>query len=67
MGKREKNMKFGIGKRENMCYEEEKKFMEKQCRKWEGTGLLLGFVMGRKSTKMKGENVTRRYPHDRSM
>ena len=41
--------------------------MEKQCRKWEGTGLLLGFVMGRKSTKMKRENVTRRYPHDRSM
>ena len=47
-----------------------KKFMEKRCRKWKGTeawNQLLGFVMGRKNSKMKRENVTCGYPYDRSV
>ena len=42
-----------------------KKFKEKWCRKWEGR--VVGFVMGRKSSKMKRENVTRGSPYDHSV
>ena len=57
--------------------------MEKRWQKWEGTSLLLGYVKwvlvyrgvksiarfcdGRKSSKMKRENVTCEYPYDCSV